>query len=253
MTTARVDYGLDVPGVVRTLATAGVLSLTAGGAHLRLPWLSRHCLALVATVAGLGAGALCLSVAAFGVWLSRVAKLRERDRLLAGIPWRGDEMVLDVGCGRGLLLIGAAKRLTSGTAIGVDLWDRTLESGNRPAATWANARAEGVADRIAVRDGDARCLPLNDRSCDVVVSSLMLHHLTDPRDRERAVREMARVLKPGGHLAILDVVGHAGADARVLAESGVERVRRAGPRALLYCTVTGRRREITGVVGQVIK
>ncbi len=244
MTTVCADYGLDVPGVVRTLATAGVLSLTAGGAHLRSPWLSRRLLAPAATVAGFGAGVLCLSVAGFAVWLSRVAKLRERDRLLAAIPWRGDEMVLDVGCGRGLLLIGAAKRLTSGTALGVDLWDRSLESGNHPAATWANARAEGVADRIAVRDGDARRLPLADRSCDVVVSSLMLHHLTDPRDRERAVREMARVLKPGGHLAILDVIGHAAADARVLAESDVERVQHSGPRALLYCVVSGRRSEM---------
>ena len=41
------------------------------------------------------------------VWSSRVGKLKLRDTLLDGLTWRGDENVLDVGCGRGLLLIGA--------------------------------------------------------------------------------------------------------------------------------------------------
>ena len=64
------------------------------------------------------AGGLCLAAAAAMLWSSKIGKLRARDELIGAIPWRGDEQVLDVGCGRGLLLIAAAKRLTSGKAIG---------------------------------------------------------------------------------------------------------------------------------------
>jgi arsenite methyltransferase len=53
-------------------------------------------------------------------WGSRVGKLRLRDRLLDTVAWRGDEQVLDAGCGHGLLLLGAARHLTSGRAIGID-------------------------------------------------------------------------------------------------------------------------------------
>ena len=61
-------------------------------------------------------------------------------------------------------------------------------------------------DRLMIRDGDARWLPLADETFDVVVSSLVLHNIRDAAERERAVREMARVLKPGGHLTVLDVL-----------------------------------------------
>jgi cyclopropane fatty-acyl-phospholipid synthase-like methyltransferase len=70
--------------------------------------------------------------------------------------------VLDVGCGRGLLLIGAAKRLTTGKAVGVDIWQTEDLSGNRPEATLENARLERVAERVGVKDGDARRLPFAD-------------------------------------------------------------------------------------------
>jgi hypothetical protein len=100
-------------------------------------------------VAGLQAGLMVRS--------SRSGKLRERDRLLDDLPWRGDEWVLDVGCGRrGLLLIGAARRLTTGRAVGLDLWRRQDQAGNDPASTMANAEVEGVAERVELRDGDAR-------------------------------------------------------------------------------------------------
>lgn len=108
---------------------------------------------------------------------SRVGKLRERDRLLDELSWRGDEWVLDVGGGRGLLLIGAAKRLTTGRAIGLDLWRRQDQPGNDPAATMANAQAEGVAERVELRDGDARQLPFGNQTFDLVVSSMALHNI----------------------------------------------------------------------------
>jgi SAM-dependent methyltransferase len=101
-------------------------------------------------------GAIAITQAGLMVRSSRAGKLNERDRLLDELPWRGDEWVLDVGCGRGLLLIGAAKRLSTGRAIGLDLWRKQDQAGNDPAATMANAQAEGVAERVELRDGDAR-------------------------------------------------------------------------------------------------
>jgi hypothetical protein len=72
---------------------------------------SRPVLVNVARILGFFIGVILLPLAGAQVLFSKVGKLRERDRLLDSIPWRGDEAVLDVGCGRGLLLVGAAKRL----------------------------------------------------------------------------------------------------------------------------------------------
>jgi arsenite methyltransferase len=157
---------------------------------------------------------------------SRAGKLAGRDRVLDDLPWRGDESVLDVGCGRGLLLIGAAKRLTTGRAVGLDLWRRQDQAGNDPAATLANARAEGVAERVELCDGDARRLPFDDSTFDVVVSSLALHNIVGAAGRATAIGEIARVLRPGGHVAILDY-RNTGQYAAVLITAGLRDVHRS--------------------------
>jgi ubiquinone/menaquinone biosynthesis C-methylase UbiE len=177
------------------------------------------------------------------LWSSKVGKLRARDELIDSIPWRGDEQVLDVGCGRGLLLIAAAKHLTTGHAIGVDVWHSVDQANNHPEATWANARAEGVADRIEVRDADARQLPFADGSFDVIVSSLVLHNIHGRAEREKALHEIARVLKPGGQIALLDVA-HTSQYAQVLQACGLGNVRISHPRWLFFAparTVMGQK------------
>jgi ubiquinone/menaquinone biosynthesis C-methylase UbiE len=154
-------------------------------------------------LSGIGAG--CLLGGLLMIYMSKVGKLRIRDRVLGMVSWRGNERVLDVGCGRGLLLIGAAKRLSSGAAVGVDIWSGKDLSGNTAEATIRNARAEGVAERVEVTGGDGRALPFADGSFDVVVSSTALHNIPDAAGRERAVREIARVLRPGGRVVISDI------------------------------------------------
>jgi SAM-dependent methyltransferase len=134
----KVDYGLDAPGVVRGFAVAGVLLAIA------TVLLVVAGLPFAPELFGLGAAMFLATVAAM-IHSSRRGKLIERDRLLDGLGLAGDEDVLDVGCGRGLLLLGAAKRLPRGRAVGIDLWSATDQSDNRREATLANAEAEGGA------------------------------------------------------------------------------------------------------------
>jgi SAM-dependent methyltransferase len=227
----RPDYGVDAPAVLAVLlvVSATALAVSAFLAARGAPHPLGVPLAEVLLLTGLS----CLANAGAMLWYSKSGKLRQREQLLDLVPWRGDESVLDVGCGRGLLLVGAARRLGTGGAVGVDLWRGVDLSGNRPEAPKENARLEGVEERVAVAGGDARRLPFAAGSFDVVVSSLALHNLPDREGRERAVREVARVLRPGGHLALLDIQ-YTADYARVLKECGLADVRRTRAGRLFF-------------------
>ncbi|MEP7045008.1 MAG: class I SAM-dependent methyltransferase [Dokdonella sp.] len=106
----------------------------------------------------------------------------------------------------GLLLLAAAHALPRALATGIDLWSTRDQSGHASAATHANAAASGIAGRIRIDTGDMRTLAYAEASFDAVVSSLAIHNLASAADRAQAVREIARVLKPGGHVALLDFV-----------------------------------------------
>jgi arsenite methyltransferase len=137
----------------------------------------------------------------------KVEEFRHRDRMLNMLkmaPWRGDEQVLDVGTGRGLLMIGAARRLTTGKSIGIDIWREQDLSHNTQEAAMRNAEIEGVRDRVELRHGDAQQIPFRDRSFDYVLSNLCLHNIPSREGRAAACREIARLLKPGGVALISD-------------------------------------------------
>ena len=203
---AKPNYGLDAPHIVQSMFTRAGWLLGSG----ILIWALNRSNAPSNGFALLNAlgwpGLLFLIVGVVMVWSSRVAKLNVRDRLLDSISWRGDEGVLDVGCGRGLLAIGAAKRLTkAGKVTGVDVWDDEHLSGNSPDALRENAKAEGVEARIKLENTDARTLPFANDSFDVVLSSLAIHNIEGAEERAKAIAEIVRVLKPGGRVAIFDI------------------------------------------------
>ena len=214
------NYGIDAPVAVRNLfivAALGVISLIT---LLLGVWSKQDLIAVFARPligAGLGCGAM-------GLWMiydSKIGKVREREGYLDKIAWRGDERVLDVGCGLGLFLIGAAKRLSTGRAIGIDKWQQEDLSGNNAAGALNNARIEGVADKVEVHTGDARKLPFDDASFNVVLSSMALHNIYNADERQTAVREIARVLKPGACVLILDV-RHTRRYAATLRDAGLD-------------------------------
>jgi arsenite methyltransferase len=198
------DYGIDAPPVIRNLILAGTAIVVAGIVVSVVLTSVQSLIAVILLVWGLLAGACMIVTAGLMVWSSKIGKLRSRERLIDSLALRGTETVVDVGCGRGLLLNAAARRLTTGKAIGVDLWQSADQSGNHPETTLANAEAEGVAEHVEVKTGDMRELPFEDQTIDVIVSSLAIHNIPDKGGRAQAVREIARVLKPNGQAALLD-------------------------------------------------
>jgi arsenite methyltransferase len=213
----RENYGIDAPTVVRNLALIGVplavIGLTIG--HLapkeNLLW------QLHPTIAGTGIGMTlgALWMLASSLWLKQIV----RDRLLGERQWRGDEAVLDAGCGRGLVAIDAAKRVPRGHVTGIDLWQAVDLSGNTPEGIRANAQAAGVADRVTVDSGDIRALPYPDASFDVIGSMTVIHNIPDAEGRAQAIREIWRVTRPGGQILIFDI-RHARTYARQLRALG---------------------------------
>jgi ubiquinone/menaquinone biosynthesis C-methylase UbiE len=232
-TSARADYGLDAPGVIRVMLLLGIVAIAVGLAAVHPAWNSSDggYARLGRVLQWMGEGLLIGS--RLMTLSSRWGKLRARDRLLDQMGLAGTETVVDVGCGHGLMLIGAAKRLTTGRAIGVDLWSQVDQKSNSSDATIANARIEGVIDRIEVRDGDMRALPLGDASVDVVVSSLAIHNVKTREDRRKAIQEIVRVLRPGGRVGIIDIA-HTAYYANDLREAGMRDVRMRGFARWIY-------------------
>jgi ubiquinone/menaquinone biosynthesis C-methylase UbiE len=214
----RADFGIDAPGIVRAHIVLGVpLALISA---IGLAWPRSG---LLPPAWSLGAGALAallLFGAAVMLGSSLVGKQRVCRRIVEALALSGDERVLDAGCGRGLALIACARQLTTGKAVGIDLWAPKDLSDNNPAATRANAAAEGVADRIEVETGDITALPFPDAAFDVVVSMTVIHNIPSRAARDQALRELARVLKPGGRMALFDLL-HTRRYARVLEGAGL--------------------------------
>lgn len=210
------DYGIDSPIMQRNLALLGVSFVL-----LYFIW------------PALGFYTMWPGFAFVVMWLwlrwgSCVGKLRLRDKLIQALPWRGDEQVLDVGCGHGLLTIAAAKKAAEGKAVGVDIWRSFDQADNRPENVLDNAKIEGVSRNVEVKDGDARELPFPDESFDVVLSGWAIHNIAIGTGREKAIQEMLRVLKPGGWIGILDIEAIKQYES-TMKKLGVQDIRVTGP------------------------
>jgi arsenite methyltransferase len=205
----KADYGYDgdyrkvsAPAVATIVGTvsAGLLAASARNLVRGKP--------VAAAVTG-GVGATLVTTAALFIRTTRIGKFEVWAEILEGLRLRGDETVLDLGCGRGAVLLAAAKLLPNGRAIGVDIW-RADQTDNSQQNTIRNAEVEGVADRVEVHTSDITDLPFDDDSVDVVVSSLVVHNIPSAEARAKAISEAARVLRPGGRLVLADIwaTGH---------------------------------------------
>jgi len=222
------DYGVDAPGVMRTFFLIGFASLLFAvlAPHtVRIGSVSIDARSFFWPAGFLiGEGLLFLLYVKYG-------KFRHRDFMLRMHAWRGDERVLDVGCGRGLLLAGVAKRIAqrngSGRVTGIDIWSNTDMASNSATATERNLELEGIPRFCTLVSEPAQEMHFADASFDLVVSNLCLHNIYDRPTRRRAIEQIARVLKPGG-TAFLSDYKLTGEYARQLRELGFAVERRRG-------------------------
>lgn len=240
------DYGWDAPYAARNLSIASVICFILG---LLLPH-SVHLgpVNFLPKPMFFGTAVLCfVEVLLFWHYVRR-GKFRHRDFILGLHAWRGDEQVLDVGCGRGLLLAGAAKRATQGLATGLDIWSQEDLSGNSEAAARQNLSLEGVDGRCTLVSAPAQQMPFADGNFDVVVSNVCLHNIYDRATRRVAIEQIARVLRPGGQ-ALLSDYKLTSEYAKQLGQLGFQVERRWGSLIDCFppmCVVVARKPEETG-------
>jgi ubiquinone/menaquinone biosynthesis C-methylase UbiE len=123
-------------------------------------------------------------------WIQRFA--RPIHARLLGTIQRPPEAVLDVGCGTGALLGQIGERFPQARLAGID------------AAPGMAAVARRRLPAAEIRDGVAESLPWPDGAFDLAVTTLSFHHW---RDQAQGIREVARVLGPGGTFLLADISG----------------------------------------------
>jgi ubiquinone/menaquinone biosynthesis C-methylase UbiE len=134
------------------------------------------------------------------VWVLTLGRERAlRERLVGLARLESGEAALDVGCGTGALALAAKDRVGPGSHVcGVDPSSEMVARARR------KATRAGVDVRFETAAVEA--LPFPDATFDAVLSSLMLHHLTE-EGRGQGIAEIARVLKPGGKFLAVDIGG----------------------------------------------
>ena len=122
---------------------------------------------------------------------------RARRKLFEQASVQPGHRILDIGCGTGTFAVAIKRWLPTAEVVGLDPDPKALARSHR------KAKANGVSIRFD--QGFADALPYANASFDRVFSTLMFHHL--PQDAKvAALREVRRVLKPGGSLQLLDIV-----------------------------------------------
>jgi SAM-dependent methyltransferase len=223
--TTKPDYGIDAPAVLRNLFVFGFLCLIASyliHGPLRFGHVIIHFKYMF-----FWTGFALVTEGFFYLLYVKFGKFRHRDFILAFHIWRGDEQVLDVGCGRGLLLCGAAKRITTGHSTGIDIWSNVDMGGNAITATQHNIDLESLTQKCTLVSAGAQQMPFPDAHFDVIVSNLCLHNIYDAPTRHKALDEIVRVLKPGGQ-ALLSDYKLTSEYARHLRAAGFEVTKRRG-------------------------
>lgn len=122
---------------------------------------------------------------------------RYRSKLLDLAGVEPGEKVLDVGCGPGRLVLAACDRVgLQGEAHGIDPSPEMIERAKQ------NAGKAGLPAKFTI--AAAEDLPFEDGRFDVVTSTLVIHHLTGDELKQKAFKEIRRVLKVGGRLLVVD-------------------------------------------------
>lgn len=196
----KINYGIDAPKVIRNLIVIGLL---IGLLTILFPIIQITDVEI--NISGfLWMGISFIVVGLLMILYSKYGKFRHRDRILKVIEWNGDENVLDVGTGLGLLMIGAAKKLSSGKSFGIDIFNSYDLSKNSIEQIKTNAKLENVSDKVEILKENILKTTFQDNYFDVVVSNLCLHNLYKSEDRKTAFAEIHRITKVKGQVIISD-------------------------------------------------
>jgi arsenite methyltransferase len=199
-TSPKPSYGIDAPGVIRNLFIAGAVCFIV---PIFIPVIKIGALSI--DVSWLFWSAAYISLSGFlMLFYSLYGKYKHRDRIINMITWKGDEQVLDIGTGKGLLMIGAAKKLTTGKSTGIDIWNAEDLTGNNIGNALQNAEIEGVEEKVVIKNENVMSMSFVDDSFDIILSNLCLHNIYNKDGRNTACNEIARVLKKGGTGIISD-------------------------------------------------
>ena len=192
-------YGVDAPAVGLMLRLSGLALLS--GTIVNIAQSAPAWISLM-----MGIWTIVLGYSAITFWYATLrGKFLVWARLLDSLHVKGDETCLDLGCGRGAVLIATALRVPHGHITGIDLWRSRDQSGNSAEATRTNTELNGVADRVTLETGNTTRLSYEDASFDLVTASISIHNIPNAKGRGRAVSEALRVLRPGGWLVIADL------------------------------------------------
>lgn len=147
-----------------------------------------------------GSGAMFDRIAGRYDLLNRVLSLgidrRWRRRMVASLGLEPGHRVLDLATGTADVALEVLRQAPRATVVGLDPAPRMLDIGR------AKVARAGLGEAIVLRLGDAQQLPFEDRSFDAVTIAFGIRNVAD---REAALREMARVTRPGGRIAILEL------------------------------------------------
>ncbi len=226
------DYGIDKPERVRSLAMAGLVLIGTGLAQFIALQGSVEIWPELILSFCLWIGVLLLIVSGVMLWSSKSGKFGLAANMLEDMKWRGRERVLDVGCGRGLLAIMAARKAPMGEVLGIDIWSQESLSENTKEGAAENADMERVGDRVRFEDGDVTDLKFGPSCFDKIVSSFCLHAIGSRKHRNKAIANLIKLLKPGGEIAVLDIL-HTKEYMVVFEENGLKNIRRS-PMKFLY-------------------
>ena len=198
------NYGLDAPNIVRNLLIISgifvvllLICFVIQQEYLFINTIVKLCLTLF-----LFSSLIPSNMAAIAS--SRYFKIKNRDKLIKQLNLTGNEVVLDVGCGRGLYTIGFTKSLKNGKVYGIDIWNPEDISANSESMIMDNIRKSGLEERICLKTEDMRQMSFESGSFDIVVASFSIHNINNVEERMKALSEISRVTKKSGRVVIID-------------------------------------------------
>ena len=200
----KIDYGIDAPEIIKNRTIGSIVFLIISvGVYLFFRD-SIYYLRIFVTSIFILLSISLLTTVVLMILSSKLGKQKESDRIIEMLKIKGNEKVLDAGCGRGLYLIKIAKKLNTGKVTGMDIWSNDLSSNSRK-NTLDNIKLENVTKKTEIKTGNLALMPFENNIFDIVISSFVINNILQFEKRKKALIEITRVLKEDGKLCIIDM------------------------------------------------